>query len=90
VSGTVTCTGTNVDFAFIDLQLQQRVGRVVINGFGSIDFACDGDTHPWSVEVFAENGLFRGGHAATLTFAFACNPIFCGEAFEEATVKLRK
>jgi len=90
VSGTVTCTGTNVDFAFIDLQLQQRVGRVVINGFGSIDFACDGDTHPWSVEVFAENGLFRGGHAATITFALACNPIFCGEAFEEATVKLRK
>ena len=66
VSGTVTCTGTNVDFAFIDLQLQQRVGRVLINGFGSIDFACDGDTHAWSVEVFAENGLFqrrpRGDH----------------------------
>jgi hypothetical protein len=90
VSGTVTCTGTNVDFAFIDLQLQQRVGRALINGFGSIDFACDGNTQAWSVEVFAENGLFRGGHAATITFAFACNPIFCGEAFEEATIKLRK
>lgn len=90
VSGTVTCTGTNVDFAFIDLQLQQRVGRFLINGFGSIDFACDGDTHDWSVEVFADNGLFKGGHAAALTFALACDPIFCGEAFLEATVKLRK
>ncbi len=39
VSGTVTCTGTNVDFAFIDVQLQQRVGRAVINGFGSIDIS---------------------------------------------------
>ena len=34
VSGTVTCTGTNIEFAFIDVQLQQRVGRLLINGFG--------------------------------------------------------
>jgi hypothetical protein len=90
VSGTVTCSGTNVEFAFIDVQLQQRVGRFLINGFGSIDFSCDGDTHEWSVQVFADNGLFKGGRAAALTFALACNPLFCGEAFEEATVKLRK
>lgn len=90
VSGTVTCTGTNVDFAFIDIQLQQRVGRAVINGFGSIDISCDGDTHAWSAEVFADNGTFKGGHAATIIFALACDPLFCGEAFEEATIKLRK
>ncbi|HEY8179907.1 MAG TPA: DUF6299 family protein [Candidatus Limnocylindria bacterium] len=90
VSGTVTCTGTNVDFSFIDVQLQQRVGRLLINGFGSTDFPCDGDTHDWSVEVFADNGLFKGGHAATVIFAVACDPIFCGEAFQEVTIKLRK
>jgi hypothetical protein len=90
VSGTVTCIGTNVEFAFIDVQLQQRVGRFLINGFGSIDFACDGDTHPWSVEVVSDNGLFKGGHAAAVTFAFACDPTFCGEAFAEATIKLKK
>jgi hypothetical protein len=61
----------------------------VISGFGSIDFPCGGDTHPWSVEVFAENGLFKGGRAAAITFAVACDPIFCGEAFAEATVKLQ-
>lgn len=89
VSGTVTCTGENVDFTFIDVELQQRVGRILISGFGSIDFPCDGDTHAWSVEVFGNNGLFKGGHAAALTFAVACNPFFCAEAFEEATVKLQ-
>jgi Family of unknown function (DUF6299) len=89
VSGTVTCTGENIEFTFIDVELQQRVGRILISGFGSIDFPCDGDTHEWSVEVFGENGLFKGGHAAALTFAVACDPFFCGEAFEEATVKLQ-
>ena len=89
VSGTVTCTGTNVEFSFIDVQLQQRVGRFTISGFGSIDLLCDGETHEWSVEVFADNGLFKGGHAAAITFAVACDPFFCAEAFEEATVKLQ-
>jgi hypothetical protein len=89
VGGTVMCSGTNIEFAFLDVQLRQRVGRVVINGFGSIDLLCDGETHDWSVEVFADNGIFKGGRAATLVFALACDPIFCGEAFEEATIKLR-
>ena len=89
VSGTVTCTGESIDFTFIDVELQQRVGRLLISGFGSIDFPCDGDTHAWSVEVFGNNGLFKGGHAAALTFAVACNPFFCAEAFEEATIKLQ-
>jgi uncharacterized protein DUF6299 len=89
VSGTVTCTGTDIEFAFIDIQLQQRVGRLLINGFGSVDVLCDGDTHDWSAEVFGDNGLFKGGHAAAIMFALACDPFFCGEAFEEATIKLK-
>ncbi len=89
VSGTVTCTGTDIEFAFIDVQLQQRVGRFLINGFGTVDVLCDGDTHDWSAEVFADNGLFKGGHAAALLFALACDQFFCGEAFEEATIKLK-
>ncbi len=60
VSGTVTCTGENIEFTFIDVELQQRVGRFLISGFGSIDFPCDGDTHAWSVEVFAEQRPLQG------------------------------
>jgi Family of unknown function (DUF6299) len=90
ISGTFTCTGEDVEFAFVDVQLAQRVGRFTIIGFGSIDAICDGGTHPWTVEVFADNGQFRGGHSMTFTFGVACGPFICGEDFEEQTVMLRR
>jgi len=89
VTGTVTCSGTDIEFAFIDVQLSQRVGRFIVSGFGSTGFACDGTTQDWSVEVFGQNGLFKGGKAASLTFAVACDPFQCGEDFEERTIRLR-
>jgi hypothetical protein len=89
ISGTVTCVG-EADFTSIDLELRQRVGRFVISGFGSTPFVCDGTTQPWSVEVFAFNGTFKGGHAVAVTFAIACGVIDCGADFEEATVRLRR
>ncbi|MDQ3937573.1 MAG: DUF6299 family protein [Chloroflexota bacterium] len=89
ISGTVTCTG-DVEFAFIDVELRQRVGRFTINGFGSIEPACDGTTQPWSVEVFGSNGLFKGGQAVSVTFAVACGFFDCGVDFEETTVRLRR
>jgi Family of unknown function (DUF6299) len=88
VTGTVTCVGT-ADFSFIDLQLEQRVGRFIVRGFGFVDFACDGTTQEWSAEVIGDNGLFKGGRAATLTFAVACNAFTCGEDVEETTIHLR-
>lgn len=91
VTGTVTCSSEGpIEFSFIDVQLEQRAGRFIIRGFGGTDFACDGATHDWSVLVFGDNGLFKGGRALSLTFAVACNPFgFCGEDFEERTLKLR-
>jgi hypothetical protein len=42
------------------------------------------------VEVFPDNGLFKGGRAATVTFAVACGFTDCGEDVEERTIKLRR
>lgn len=89
ISGTVTCSG-DVEFSFIDVQLTQTVGRFSIDGFGSTeDFACDGTTQPWSVEVFGFTGQFKGGRAVAFTFAVACDAISCSEDFEETMVRLR-
>jgi hypothetical protein len=88
ITGSVTCTG-QADFAFIDLEVRQRVGRFVISGFGSTDFTCDGTTQSWSVEVVPSNGVFKGGQAVTVTFAVACGPIECGFDEQQTTVKLR-
>ena len=90
VTGTISCVG-EAEFAFVDVELQQRVGRGVVYGFGSIDVACDGVTRPWAAEVFPIFGTkFAGGKAASVTFAVACGLIFCGFDYEERVVKLSR
>jgi Family of unknown function (DUF6299) len=89
ISGTYTCSGG--EFIDVFVEARQRVGRFVIAGFGGFfDFdTCDGEPHTWSAEVFPDNGLFKGGRAMTVAFAFSCGPFECVEGFAEQTVKLR-
>jgi hypothetical protein len=89
ITGAITCTGT-AEKPFIQVQLRQTVGRFVISGLGFAEFQCDGTTQPWSVEVFSENGVFKGGRAVSVTFAVACGAFGCGEDFEERLVMLRR
>jgi hypothetical protein len=89
ITGTVTCSGA-ADFSFIEVSARQTVGRIFINGFGSTDFVCDGETHAWSADVFPDNGVFKGGRTATVTVATSCGVFDCGSDFEETTVRLRK
>lgn len=73
ISGTVNCTGGPAEFSFIDVFVRQVVGRFYIDGGGFIEgFACDGTTQAWSAEVFGFNGIFKGGKALAVSFAFAC------------------
>jgi Family of unknown function (DUF6299) len=90
VSGLISCVG-ETEFAFVQVELQQKVGRGVVYGVGSIDVTCDGVARPWAAEVFPIFGTrFAGGKAASLTFAIACGTVFCGFDFEERTVKLSR
>lgn len=89
ITGTVTCTGTAA-VALISLSLRQTIGRFTITGFGGTESVCDGTTHAWSIEVFGDNGLFKGGRAVSVTSAFACGFSGCGEDFEERIVQLRR
>jgi hypothetical protein len=88
ITGTVTCDAS-AEFAFIDVQLTQTVGRFIVSGFGESEIVCDGTTQPWSVEVFGSSGLFKGGRALSVTTAVACGLFDCGFDFEETSVKLR-
>jgi hypothetical protein len=88
VKGTVTCEGV-AEFAGLDVQVEQRVGRGSVMGAGFADVTCDGVTHPFSVRVAPFNGKFAGGKAATVTFAFACGAFECGVDFEERVIVLR-
>lgn len=87
ISGEVTCTG-EVDFAFLEAELTQQVGRLIVRGFGGMEITCDGTTRPWTLEIVGDNGTFAGGKAASLTFAVACGIFSCAEDFEERVVQL--
>jgi hypothetical protein len=87
VSGTVVCD-ESADFAFINVQLRQRAGRVFIDGSGGTDVFCDGTVQPWTVEV-SGNGLYKGGSATATVFAIACNASGCSQDSEERSIKLQ-
>ena len=87
VSGTILC-GADASFAFLEAQLTQRVGRMLIRGFGGTEVTCDGTARPYTLEIVGDNGLFKGGKAAQLTFSAACS-FLCSEYFAEQTVQLK-
>ena len=90
ISGTVTCSDAPVEFTFIDVFVQQLVGRIRINGYGFIEgFTCDGSTQPWSADVYGDNGIFKGGKALSVSFAVACGEFLCGEGYDERIVQLK-
>jgi hypothetical protein len=89
ISGTVTCSG-DAQFAFLDVELSQTVGRLIVRGFSGTNVTCDGATRPWSLLIRGENGTFGGGKALSVTVAVACGPFLCGEDFNETMVRLTR
>ena len=88
IRGTVACTNAS-GFAS-EVQASQRVGRIVIRGFGFVDGECTDEPTAWSVEVFGENGKFAGGSAQVVVFGNACGPIECTEVSVSRTVHLKR
>ncbi|MGC5018398.1 DUF6299 family protein [Micromonospora sp. DT47] len=66
ISGTYDC-GDATGFAFIEVNLSQRVGRVsTVTGSAFVDITeCSDDTSAgtWTATIPAGNGAFRGGSA---------------------------
>lgn len=92
IAGTVTCTvaeGRTVYDSGLQIELSQRVGRMIIRGYGWETLDCDGVTRPWSVVVTGDNGLFKGGKAASVAIAYACGEFMCSDQFVESTVQLK-
>jgi hypothetical protein len=88
LSGTVLCEG-EAAFSYIDVQLSQKVGRIAtIRGFGFIEVPCDSALHNWAATIVSDSGEFRGGKAASVTFAVACGAFDCSFDYEERMVQL--
>jgi hypothetical protein len=70
VSGTVSCN-LPAD-VFIDVFMQQRVGRVFIQGYAFTEVQCDGTTQ-WAATGQGFNGIFKGGSAQVDASAYGSN-----------------
>jgi hypothetical protein len=85
IRGSMTCS--NADGVEIDADANQRVGRILIRGFGGTFVDCSATR--WSMEISSEDGKFLGGALSVNVFAFACGPFECTDAFVSKTVRLR-
>jgi hypothetical protein len=85
ISGTLTCSAPT--FAGIEVFVEQRKGRALIQGGGFTEIECDGTT-PFSVTVNGFNGLFTGGKVNVQAFSFACDEFGCSFDDAFADVKL--
>ncbi|TPG18316.1 DUF6299 family protein [Pedococcus bigeumensis] len=89
LSGTYSCSNADDFFSDIEGSLTQQVGRVKINGSFFVNpIQCDRATHSWSGTAFTDNGVFKGGKGANVTFAFACGTFECAVGYTEQTVQL--
>ncbi len=96
LTGTYMCApsdGGTVEYAFLDIMLSQRAGRVYIQGGGFVEpLLCDGTGQPWTVTTEWSNGLFKGGKAEAQVFAEACGEESCGhvEVVQAVTLSAAK
>ncbi len=91
IYGTLSCTGGDVEGKnFIDVLVDQTVGRLRFSGEGFTTFSCDGTTHTWSADVWSWTGKFAGGKATVRMYAVATGS--GGSDYREATatVTLKK
>lgn len=84
VSGTVSCN-MPAD-VFIDVFIQQRVGRVFIQGYAFVEVQCDGTTQ-WAATGQGFNGIFKGGSAQVDATAYGSNGQ--QDAFAEVLATIR-
>ncbi|MDQ3974117.1 MAG: hypothetical protein M3276_07260 [Actinomycetota bacterium] len=92
ITGTITCSPA-ADFAGVDGEVRQRVGRQFISGFFfTFSEPCVGET-PFVGEVQRPSGVFKPGTATVDAFAFGCiegeDEFVCDDDFETATIRLR-
>jgi hypothetical protein len=77
LTGTYTCApaeGGTVEYAFLDVTLTQRAGRLYIQGGGYVEpLTCDRTVRSWTITTDWSNGLFKGGKADAQIFAQACS-----------------
>jgi hypothetical protein len=81
----------NAGYASLDIQLTERVGSRIANGYGYVQVACTGSTQRILVRVQAGGDkAFSKGTAVGTANLSGCNDITCGNEQRSVTVKITK
>jgi hypothetical protein len=84
----VTCNAT---FADVSVNVTQRSGSGVAQGFGSTGVGCTGSGQQVVVRVQAFGGKpFKQGTAVASAEIFGCRPNICGNETDSETIDIKK
>ena len=81
----VVCTGRT---ATVFVEVTQRVGRRIAQGFASKDITCTGQVQGIPVTMAATGTAFKKGPAFAHAEIFGCAPRICGNETADADIAI--
>ncbi|HEY0166266.1 MAG TPA: hypothetical protein VGB75_04410 [Jatrophihabitans sp.] len=81
----------NAQYAYLDIQLTERVGSRIASGYGNTRVTCTGVTQRVLVRVVASSDKsFAKGSAVASAFLYSCTGTVCGSESASTTIKVTK
>jgi hypothetical protein len=74
----------------VSVQLTQRSGNRIAQGFGSANVVCDGTPQTVYVQVTAQQAPFKNGQALATATMYHCDVSGCHPASDSEEIELRK
>jgi hypothetical protein len=85
----ITCNATGS--AFVQVNVTQKAGSGVAQGFGSTEVGCTGSGQQITVRVLASAGkTFKQGTAVASAEIFGCRPGICGSETDSETISIQR
>jgi hypothetical protein len=85
----VTCNA--IGTVFVDVNVTQKAGSAVAQGFGSAEVGCSGAGEHIRVLVQASGAkTFKQGTAVATARIFGCNRVTCGTEDDSATIDIKR
>lgn len=76
--------------ASVSVQVSQRSGNRIAQGFGSANVVCDSTPHTVQVQVLAQQAPFKNGTALAMAFVTSCDATGCHSATDSEEISVRR
>jgi hypothetical protein len=83
----IVCTSRQAE---VDIQISQRAGSAIAQGFAFEEVTCEGDLQHVDMTVFANGNAFKKGTAVVQAQIFGCLGRVCGSESDTAEIAIVK